>query len=142
MAEVRSRDATSVLHPPCGLGAWQACGGLGHLPHLDPATGAPAQRMVVGAASAASFLSKHTATNAETRSSTKSRLNPFDIRATDRTKMEEEGVESTTVLIPLISGQPIGQMLSLSYLQETGLNPFDIRATDRTVVGLKTSLSP
>ena len=46
--------------------------------------------------------------------------------------MEEEGVESTTVLIPLISGQPIGQMLSLSYLQETGLNPFDIRATDRT----------
>ena len=61
------------------------------------------------------------------------RLNPFDIRATARTQ-QGHGENHARVLIPLISGQLLGQAIFDLLMTGAGLNPFDIRATARTAV--------
>ena len=59
-------------------------------------------------------------------------LNPFDIRATAWTERAEGGRSPCGVLIPLISGQPLGRGTNQVSSYDC-LNPFDIRATAWTM---------
>ncbi len=62
-------------------------------------------------------------------------LNPFDIRATAWT-YSEQGMQGDNVLIPLISGQLLGQLVARDVTSPgKSLNPFDIRATAWTAQG-------
>ena len=71
-------------------------------------------------------------TPSKSRTTCLTRLNPFDIRATDRTDHQRRHCVPDGVLIPLISGQPIGHLAVVGFTTLICLNPFDFRATDRT----------